>query len=76
MPQYSPGQVVGIWAAAALRMAALGWVGSPLLARPIDGAAGIPGTGRVMLMTLGLVWQFALALLLVHREGGALSWSV
>ncbi len=57
-------------------MAALGWVATPLLARPIDGAAGIPGTGRLMLMTLGLVWQFVLAMLLVRREAGALSWLV
>ncbi len=75
LPQYSLGQILGIWAAAALPMATLGWIANPLLARPIDATTGIPGTARIILLTLGLVWQFVLAMILVHREAGHLSWA-
>lgn len=75
LPQYSLGQLSGIWAAAALPMATLGWIANPLLARPIDATTGIPGTARIILLTLGLVWQFVLAMILVHREAGDLSWA-
>ena len=76
LPQLSGIRVVGIWAAAALPMAVLGWVVNPLLAGPIDRASGIPGSARIALLTVGLVWQFILVLLIVRREGGVLSWPV
>lgn len=47
-----------------------------MLAHPIDDATGIHGTARILLMTVGLVWQFVLAMLLVRREVRALSWPV
>ena len=75
LPQYSLAAVFGVWSAAALPMAGLGWILNPLLARPIDTAAGIPGTARVLLLTVGLAWQFVLTLLLVRRETGSLTWS-
>ena len=74
LPQYSRSQVVSVWAAAALPMAGLGWVVNPLLAHLIDDATGIHGTARILLMTVGLVWQFVLALLLVRREVPTLTW--
>ena len=40
-PQYSLPQVLGIWAAAALPMALLGWVFTPVLAPSIDRSVGI-----------------------------------
>jgi len=76
LPQYSVGLVVGVWAAAALPMAALGWVANPSLAQPIDGAIGIPGTARILLLTVGLIWQFVLVLLLIRRESRVMSWRV
>jgi membrane protease YdiL (CAAX protease family) len=76
LPQYSFKQVILVWGAAAVPMALLGWIVNPLVAGPIDGRAGIPGTARVLLMTLGLAWQFVLVLLLVRHEAGALSWPV
>lgn len=76
LPQYSLGQLLGIWAAAALPMATLGWIANPALARPIDATMGIPGTARIVLLTLGLVWQFVLAMILLRREAGHLSWAV
>jgi hypothetical protein len=33
IPQYSLGRVIGTWAAAAVPMGALAWVGAPLLPR-------------------------------------------
>ena len=76
IPQYSFAKVVGVWAAAALPMGLLGWVANPWLARSIDGASGIHGTARLLLLTVGLVWQFVLTLILVRRESPALAWSV
>ena len=42
LPQYSRGRVLKIWAAAALPMAALAWVGAPLLAGAFDGPSAWP----------------------------------
>ncbi len=73
--QYTPMQIAGVWAAAALPMAVLSWVVAPWLADRLDG----PGTlARALLVTLtvGLVWQFVLVLLLVHRERGSVRWPV
>lgn len=76
LPQYSRMQVVLIWGAAAVPMALLGWIVNPLVAGPIDGKSGIPGTARVLLMTLGLAWQFVMVLLLVRHEARSLSWRI
>ena len=72
--QLSRQAVVGVWAAAALPMAAISWIGAPLTARALDG----PNTlVRALLvgLTLGLVWQFVLVMILVRREQGDLRWS-
>lgn len=73
--QYSPARVLGVWAAAALPMGLLAWVGAPLLARLFDGASAFP---RALILSLGvgMLWQFVLVLLLVRREQGTLRWSV
>jgi CAAX protease family protein len=75
LPQYTRGRILKIWAAAALPMAALAWVGAPLLARAFDGPTAWP-RAIVLSLTAGLVWQFVLVLLLVHREQGSLRWPV
>lgn len=75
LPQYTRGRVLKIWAAAALPMAALAWVGAPLLARTFDGPSAWP-RAIVLSLTAGLVWQFVLVLLLVHHEQGSLRWPV
>lgn len=74
-PQYSLPQILGIWAAAALPMALLGQVVNPVLAPSIDKPVGITGIARVILLTLGLMWQFILSMMIVYREAGSLSWS-
>lgn len=73
--QYTRTQVMRIWAAAALPMAALAWVVAPWFADRLDGPAAGP---RALLTTLtaGLAWQFALVLILVRREQGSVRWSV
>ena len=73
--QYTRRQIAGIWAAAALPMAALSWVVAPWLADRLNGPAALLRALLVSL-TVGLVWQFALVLLLVHRERGSVRWFV
>ena len=73
--QYSLAQIMGIWAIAALPMAVLGWLVNPILAPYIDRPVGIMGIARVIVLTLGLIWQFIVSLAIVHREEGNLFWS-
>jgi membrane protease YdiL (CAAX protease family) len=70
LPQYHLGQILAIWAAAALPMAALGWWVTPALGR----GASQPGLVRLAVLTAGLVWQFVLVVYLLYRETGRLSW--
>lgn len=72
--QYTLAQILGIWAAVALPMGILGWVVAPALA---SGASSNREalTIRVMVLTVGLVWQFVLAMLIVSREKGDLRWA-
>jgi hypothetical protein len=56
-------------------MAVLAWVGAPLLAGAFDSPSAWP-RAIVLSLTVGLVWQFVLVLLLVHREQGSLRWPV
>jgi membrane protease YdiL (CAAX protease family) len=71
--QYSRRRILGIWAAAALPMAALSWVVAPLLARTLDGPAALT-RALLLCLTAGLVWQGVLVAALVHREQGTLRW--
>ena len=75
IPQYSAGRVIGTWAAAAVPMGALAWVGAPLLARMFEGPTAFP-RALILALTAGLFWQFVLVLWLVRREQGTLRWSV
>jgi len=72
--QYSLGKILGIWALAAIPMAILGWVVAPALAAgsPTDPQAF---TTRVLALTVGLIWQFVLAMIIVYREEGDLRWA-
>jgi uncharacterized protein len=69
--QYSRPAVLAVWAAAALPMGALAWVVAPALAGPGNLAEVLMGA-----LCAGLVWQFALVLILVAREQGTLRWPV
>jgi uncharacterized protein len=73
--QYSLAKILGVWAAAALPMAALAWVVAPLVAGQLDGPLTL---ARALLvgLTVGMIWQFVLVLVLVYRERGSLRWRV
>jgi uncharacterized protein len=73
--QYSLGKILGIWAAAALPMAALAWVVTPLVAGQLGGPVPL-ARALLGLLTVGLIWQFVLVMVLVYRERGSLRWAV
>jgi uncharacterized protein len=74
--QYSLAQILAVWAAAALPMGVvLAWVVAPLVAGQLDGPALLIRT-LLVLLTVGLIWQFVLVVVLVYRERGSLRWSV
>ena len=66
--QYTLWQVLGIWLAGGTPIWLLGWVAYPVL------SAGLPpldaGLLRYKLLTIGLVWQFVLAMIILYREEG------
>ena len=70
---YSLAQILGVWLAAAAPMAILGWVVHPALAANADPLES--GVIRVILMTVGLIWQFVLSMIIVYREEGDLRWA-
>ena len=72
--QYSLVRILGIWAAAAGPMAILGWVIFPLVSPSYQDDPLGAGVTRVVLLTLGLMWEFVLALILVRQEEGSLEW--
>jgi membrane protease YdiL (CAAX protease family) len=74
--QYSIWQILGVWAAAALPMAALAWLAVPALADRLSGQGNLPFAKALLLsITVGLVWQFVLVVILVAREQRTLRWS-
>lgn len=76
--QYSLPKILAIWAAAALPMAVLGWVATPLVGDRLDLGVGDENREvftRALFLTLGLAWQFVLVMLIIRREEGDLRWS-
>lgn len=73
--QYSLAKILGLWALAAGPMALLGWVVFPQLAPDFATDPLGAGVTRIALLALGLVWQFALSLLIVRREEGDSRWA-
>jgi uncharacterized protein len=74
LPQYSLTRIVGTWAAAALPMAALAWVVTPRLAHRFTGPTAF-SRALILALLAGLIWQFLLVLIVVHREQRSLRWS-
>jgi membrane protease YdiL (CAAX protease family) len=68
--QYTLGQILGIWASAALPMGINYWVTLPLL---LSRGAVYPFTYPI-LMALGMVWQGVLAYVLLRREVRPFTW--
>lgn len=76
--QYSLTKILGIWAAAALPMAFLGWVAPALVGDRINLGIGRENNvafTRAAFITFGLIWQFVLVLVIIGREEGNLRWS-
>src|ERR687889_1073025 len=72
--QYSLAKILGIWALAAAPMGILSWIVFPLLALDFDSDPLAFGVTLLVLITLGLVWLFALSMIIVRREEGDLRW--
>jgi membrane protease YdiL (CAAX protease family) len=71
--QYTLLQILTIWLAAALPMTLLGWVAYPVISAglsPLDA-----GLLRIKLLTVGLIWQFVLAMVILYREEGNIRFS-
>ena len=72
--QYSLPEILGVWAAAAVPMGLLAWVVAPWLADQLGGDEPLT-QALLILLTVGLIWQFVLVLILLRRELGSLEWS-
>ena len=70
-----PETALGIWAAAALPMGALGWIVAPALTPDIASNPVGAVITRSAVLTVGLIWLFILSLLIVRREEGDLRWT-
>jgi membrane protease YdiL (CAAX protease family) len=76
IPQYRLRGILGIWAAAALPMAAAAWLVAPVLADRYGGDGIVPMAKALYVsLTVALIWQFLLVAVLVWREQGTLRWS-
>ncbi len=73
--QYSLAKILGIWLLAAVPMGILGWIVAPSLAPDISEDPIGAAVTRIGVLTVGLVWQFVLSMIIVHREEGNLRWS-
>jgi CAAX protease family protein len=73
--QYSLAKILGIWALAAIPMGILGWIVFPAVS-PDPGADPLgAGVTRIVLLTTGLIWLFALSMIIVRQEEGDLRWA-
>lgn len=70
--QYSFGKIILIWACSALPMGILAYVVTPKLI-PVLGLP--PMVVYWLSVIVGLVWQFILSLVILKREGVAMTWS-
>jgi membrane protease YdiL (CAAX protease family) len=76
--QCSLARILSIWAAAAIPMAVLAWVVTPAVGDSLDFGVGDENREaftRAFFLTLGMIWQFALVLVIVRREEGDLRWA-
>ena len=73
--QYSLATILGIWALAAIPMGVLSWVVYPAVSPDVASDPLGAGVTRIALLTVGLMWLFALSLIIVRREEGDLRWT-
>ena len=67
--QYTVWQIIGIWLAAGAPMWILGWLVYPALSQDLSVVDA--GLLRIKLLTVGLIWEFVLSMLILHREEGS-----
>jgi membrane protease YdiL (CAAX protease family) len=72
--QYSLVEILAVWAAAAVPMGVLAWVVAPWLEDQLGGAEPLT-RALLLLLTVGLIWQFVLVVVLMWRELGSLQWA-
>jgi len=66
--QYALWQILGIWLMASAPMWILGWIVCPAMSiglSPVDA-----GLLRIKLLTVGLIWEFVLAMIILYFEEG------
>jgi membrane protease YdiL (CAAX protease family) len=74
--QYSLGEIVAVWAAAAVPMAVLAWIVAPALEDSFAGPGNVPlAKALLLVLTIGSIWECALVLGLVWFEQRSLRWS-
>ena len=73
--QYSLARIVGIWALATMPMGLLSWVVYPAVSPDFASDPLGAGVTRIALLTVGLIWLFALSMIIVRREEGDLRWA-
>jgi hypothetical protein len=73
--QYSLARMLGIWALAAIPMAILSGTVFPALSPDYRSDPLGAGVTRVVLLTVGLIWQFVLSMIIVRLECGDLAWT-
>lgn len=72
--QYSLARILGIWALAAVPMGILSWIVFPALSPDFSADPLGAGVTRIGLLLCGLIWLFALSLIIVRQEEGDLRW--
>jgi hypothetical protein len=71
--QYSLAKTVGIWFLGGAPMWILGWLVYPAISKGM--AVADAGLMRLLLMTIGLAWQFVLAMIILYCEEGNIRWA-
>ena len=71
--QYSLAKILGLWFIAALPMAILAYVITPVVAVQFNLE---PGLARWFMIIIGLFWLFILSMIVQYRELGTLRWPV
>jgi membrane protease YdiL (CAAX protease family) len=69
--QYTPWQILGIWASVALPMGLIHWVVTPILIPRVDIE---PGFLYLILITTGLVWEGIVAYMILRWEVKPFTW--
>ncbi len=73
--QYTIWQILGIWGLAALPMGILSWVVFPAVTPDFNSDPLGAGVTRMVLLSVGMIWQFVLSMIIVRKEEGDLRWA-